>query len=50
LQVAVVHLAPLNFAFGTAPLTPGEWLVCFSMGSTVLWFAEIRKWWLRRSS
>jgi magnesium-transporting ATPase (P-type) len=50
LQVAVVHLAPFNIAFGTTPLTAAQWLVCLSMGSVVLWFAEIRKWWLRRSS
>lgn len=48
LQVAVVHAAPLNVAFGTVPLTPGQWIVCLAMGSAVLWFAELRKWVLRR--
>ncbi|MDP4076738.1 cation-translocating P-type ATPase [Acidovorax sp. A1169] len=43
LQVAVVHLQVLNLAFGTAPLSPGQWLVCGAMGSTVLWFSELRK-------
>jgi hypothetical protein len=45
--VAVVHLEPLNVAFGTTPLSPGQWLLCVGMGSVVLWFAELRKWVLR---
>jgi Ca2+-transporting ATPase len=48
LQVAVVHAAPLNVAFGTVPLTLDQWIVCLAMGSAVLWFAELRKWVLRR--
>ncbi|UUZ76073.1 cation-translocating P-type ATPase [Polaromonas sp. P1(28)-13] len=43
LQVAVVHLAFLNLAFGTVPLTLDQWLVCAGMGSVVLWFSELRK-------
>ena len=43
LQVGVVHLEILNLAFGTAPLTLSQWLVCGAMGSTVLWFSELRK-------
>lgn len=43
LQVAVVHLEILNLAFGTAPLSPDQWLVCAAMGSVVLWFGELRK-------
>ena len=43
LQVAVVHLGLLNVAFGTVPLSLGQWAVCAAMGSTVLWFAELRK-------
>ncbi len=43
LQVAVVHLAVLNLAFGTTPLSPGQWLVCAAMGSAVLWASELRK-------
>jgi len=43
LQVAVVHVPLLNVAFGTVPLTPDQWLVCAAMGSTVLWFGELRK-------
>jgi len=43
LQVAVVHLQPLNFAFGTAPLSLQQWAVCVAMGSSVLWIGELRK-------
>ncbi|MDB5718366.1 MAG: haloacid dehalogenase, partial [Sphingomonas bacterium] len=47
LQVAVVHLRPLNIAFGTTPLSAEQWLLCVAMASMVLWFAELRKWVLR---
>lgn len=50
LQVAVVHVAPLNVAFGTNPLSLDQWLLCALMGSMVLWYAETRKWVLRRLS
>lgn len=43
LQIAVVHLPFLNLAFGTVPLTLAQWLVCAAMGSSVLWFSELRK-------
>ncbi|WP_414693859.1 cation-translocating P-type ATPase [Polaromonas sp.] len=43
LQIAVVHLPFLNLAFGTVPLTLTQWLVCAAMGSSVLWFSELRK-------
>ncbi|OYX63319.1 MAG: haloacid dehalogenase [Sphingomonadales bacterium 32-64-17] len=49
LQVAVVHVAPLNTAFGTKPLSLEQWIVCILMSSMVLWFAEARKLALRRS-
>jgi P-type Ca2+ transporter type 2C len=47
LQVAVINLGVLNVAFGTAPLTVEQWLMCVAMGSVVLWVSELRKW-LRR--
>jgi calcium-translocating P-type ATPase len=47
LQVAVVHLAFLNQAFGTAPLSLAQWGVCMAMASGVLWFSELRKWGIR---
>ena len=43
LQVAVVNLAFLNLAFGTAPLEFSQWLLCTAMASAVLWFSELRK-------
>ena len=43
LQVAVVHLPFLNVAFGTAPLTLEQWLVCAAMASGVLVHSELRK-------
>jgi DNA-binding transcriptional MerR regulator len=48
LQVAVVHLGLLNAAFGTVPLTAGQWLLCATMASAVLWASELRKMALRR--
>ena len=43
LQVAVVHVGPLNVAFHTVPLDAGQWLTCAAMASTVLWYDELRK-------
>jgi P-type Ca2+ transporter type 2C len=43
LQVAVIHLPFLNLAFGTVPLSAGQWCVCVAMASGVLWFSEARK-------
>jgi Ca2+-transporting ATPase len=43
LQVAVVHVPVLNDAFSTTPLSPGQWLVCVTMASSVLWVSELRK-------
>ena len=48
LQVAVVHLPLLNIAFGTAPLSLNQWLVCAAMASGVLIHSELRKWVNRR--
>lgn len=54
LQVAVVHLSFLNLAFGTVPLSIGQWGVCVVLASGVLWFSELRKLgrrlWARRAS
>jgi P-type Ca2+ transporter type 2C len=43
LQVAVVQLEFLNEAFGTAPLSLEEWLICTGLASIVLWTSELRK-------
>jgi P-type Ca2+ transporter type 2C len=47
LQVAVVHVPFLNIAFGTVPLSLHQWMVCVAMGSSVLWYSELRKLALR---
>ena len=43
LQIAVVHLSPLNRAFGTSALTLSQWGLCLAMASLVFWFSELRK-------
>ena len=48
LQVAVVHVAFLNTAFGTAPLALDQWLVCAAMASVVLFYSEAQKLLRRR--
>jgi magnesium-transporting ATPase (P-type) len=48
LQVAVVHVAVLNVAFSTAPLSARQWAVCVALASSVLWCSEVRKWLFRR--
>jgi P-type Ca2+ transporter type 2C len=47
LQVTVVHVGFLNVAFGTVPLTVGQWIGCAAMASSVLWVTELRKLLLR---
>jgi len=47
LQVAVVHLAFLNVAFGTVPLCLEQWALCTALASSVLWTSELRKLVLR---
>jgi magnesium-transporting ATPase (P-type) len=42
-QVAVVHVSILNEAFDTAPLSAGDWALCVTMASLVLWIEELRK-------
>jgi magnesium-transporting ATPase (P-type) len=49
LQLAVVHLSFLNDAFGTAPLSATDWLVCIALASAVLWADEAKKLLGRRS-
>ncbi len=48
LQVAVVHAGLLNVAFGTRPLSAGQWLTCIAIASGVLWYSELRKLAARR--
>jgi Ca2+-transporting ATPase len=43
LQFAVIYLPPLQRAFSTVSLQPGDWLRCAAVGSSVLWLGELRK-------
>jgi Ca2+-transporting ATPase len=49
LQVAVVHLGPLQRLFDTTSLTVTQWLVAVAVASTVLWAEELRKLFIRRN-
>lgn len=43
LQIAVVQLPFLNKAFGTTPLAIGDWFLCITLASIVLWADELKK-------
>ena len=43
LQFVVVYTPFLQQAFGTVPLSGGDWLLCIAVGSSVLWLREITK-------
>lgn len=43
LQVIVVQAPFLNDAFGTAPLSLGDWALCAALASCVLWAGEAKK-------
>ncbi|HHV24504.1 MAG TPA: cation-translocating P-type ATPase [Methanosarcina sp.] len=43
LQVAVVHIPFLQQAFSTVSLSPGDWLLCTVVASSVLWLRELSK-------
>jgi len=43
LQIAAVHLNPVQELFGTADLTITDWLVAVIVGSSVIWVDEARK-------
>ena len=43
LQAAVVNLGFMNEAFGTTPLSLGDWLACVALASLVLWADEAKK-------
>jgi P-type Ca2+ transporter type 2C len=48
LQLLVVHAPFLNRAFGTMPLSIGDWALCAAMASSVLWADELKKLIVRR--
>jgi Ca2+-transporting ATPase len=43
LQVLVVHVPFLQRAFGTMPLSLGDWAFCVAVASSVLWLRELSK-------
>lgn len=43
LQIAVVYTPFLQQAFGTVPLSAGDWMRCTVVASSVLWLREISK-------
>ena len=43
LQAAVIYVPLLQQAFSTTPLSPGDWLFCLSVASSVLWLRELSK-------
>jgi Ca2+-transporting ATPase len=48
LQVAVVYIPFLQQAFSTVSLSPGDWLLCAAVASSVLWLRELSKIVIRR--
>jgi Ca2+-transporting ATPase len=48
LQLAVVYVPFLQRAFSTAPLAPGDWLVCVAVASSVVGAMELKKLATRR--
>jgi P-type Ca2+ transporter type 2C len=49
LQVVAVTVAPVQSLFHLTSLSATQWLVCFSVGSSILWLEEIRKLFVRRA-
>jgi Ca2+-transporting ATPase len=43
LQVAVIYIPFLQQAFSTVTLNAGDWLVCVTVASSVLWLRELSK-------
>ena len=42
-HATVIYLPPLQKAFSTVGLSPGDWLLCAAAASTVLWLRELTK-------
>ena len=43
LHAAVIYMPPMQEAFSTTPLGPGDWAACIAVASSVLWLREIWK-------
>lgn len=49
LQVMVIYVPFLQQAFSTVSLSPGDWLLCAAVASSVLWLRELSKIFIRVS-
>ncbi len=49
LQLVVVYLPPMNFAFGTIPLSILDWILILAISATVIVTSEVFKWILRET-
>jgi len=49
LQAAVIYIPFLQQAFSTVSLSPGDWLLCAAVASSVLWLRELSKVIIRAS-
>jgi Ca2+-transporting ATPase len=47
LQVAAVHLGPLQRLFDLTSISATQWATCLAVASSVLWFEEARKFAIR---
>jgi len=47
LQVMVIYIPFLQQAFSTVSLSPGDWLLCITVASSVLWLRELSKIFIR---
>jgi Ca2+-transporting ATPase len=43
LQMMVIYIPFLQQAFSTVSLSPGDWLLCVAVASSVLWLSELSK-------
>ena len=49
LQAAFIYAPPMQDAFGSAPLSAGDWLLALAAAGTVLPVVGAEKWWRRRA-
>ena len=47
LQATFIYAPPMQDAFGSAPLSPGDWLLALAAAATVLPVVWLEKWWRR---
>jgi hypothetical protein len=45
----VVYLPILGSSLGTSPLSAGDWALCVTLASAVLWVDELKKLIVRRA-